>query len=90
MLSVYLLYISNELTSLVPDLAQMDTSSSSGSISSMPDWVLRASWDTRQLYCSSQTTLELSQTFAAFHSALGLLLVENTNLTSAFTIKKIC
>ena len=55
MLSVYLLYISNELTSLVPDLAQMDTSSSSGSISSMPDWVLRASWDTRQLYCSSQT-----------------------------------
>ena len=54
-ISVSTLYISNELTSLVPDLAQMDTSSSSGSISSMPDWVLRASWDTRQLYCSSQT-----------------------------------
>ena len=53
-ISVSILYISNELTSLVPDLAQMDTSSSSGSISSMPDWVLRASWDTRQLYCSSQ------------------------------------
>ena len=35
------------------------------------------------------STLELSQTFAAFHSALGLLLVENTNLTSAFSIKNL-